>query len=227
MFNSNSKGYSVGSVALVVFLLGTIAATFANFNTRNYGSYAGLRESSAPVEAAVLLHQAAQMQAATGSLLRNYTDTSSIAAAKIGSRSGVLTLDIQGTLYSEDFRIPQPSAQLELKSREWLISSISTTVYALLPFNSVTLCIEINRATGSNYSPLNPNLGTKSTWGASTFIDYPALTSSTTSAGVKSTVYTSTHQPAQIPLEVGNRNSFCVCWNAPTRCIFYAELARL
>lgn len=213
---------------LLVVLLSAVAATFGKFNgAGKYGSSAGLRESSASLEAAVLLQQSAQLQAATGSLLQNYTGSGSIDAAKIGLLNGVLMLDIQGDLFSESFRVPRPSGQSELKSREWLISYRPVNVawpdyekvvwYAVFPFNSPMLCREINRATGSAELPLNPGYSKYS---------YPTFEPHTTAAGVTFVKYISTYRVDDIPLQVGNRQSFCVCWSAPTRCLFYAELAR-
>lgn len=230
MFNKNTKGYSVGGLVLLVVLLSAVAATFGKFNgASKHGSSSGLRESSASLEAAVLLQQSAQLQAATGYLLQNYTGSGSIDAAKIGLLNGVLMLDIEGDLFSESFRVPRPSGQSELISREWLITSAWSATkqsiampftYALLPINSPMLCREINRATGSDeliidprYTPQNP-------------ISYPTLAPQTSPAGTTFFEYTSTYSPEAIPHAVNFRSAFCVCWTAPARCIFYAELAR-
>lgn len=225
--NNNTKGYTLGSLALLVMLLSAIALTFGKFNAAGkHGSSAGLRESSAPMEAAVLMQQAAAIRAAAGSLVYNYAGPGDLLTAKLGTRDGLLTLDVRDELYSDGFRMPSPATQSEIKSREWFIQLAKNTSpqpvwYAVLHFNSPTLCRELNKASGSDELTLGPRLTPK------TPVYYPAQTSTITTSGVGFLSASHVAIDSYLELRVGNRSSSCVCWSAPTRCIFYAELVRL
>lgn len=224
MYNKNTKGYSVGGLVLLVVLLSAVAATFGKFNgAGKHGSSAGLRESSASMEAAVLLQQAAQLKEAAGSLVHSYTGPGSFGQSntKLGIRDGVLAVDFQDgspdSVYSQGFRMPNPSGSSELKSREWLIGTKPVNTgwpaydipvsYAVLQLNSPTVCREINRASGFNTLPIDP----KSTPNSKE--PFPTMTALTTAAGVTS-------------LSFWDSYTLCTCWSNPMRCIFYVELYR-